>query len=128
MSNEYIDGLLIRWSEWRIKRIDGGSGYPNKAALLTIPGNGSGWISEIDSQCYEVDYAVCELESDCKDVIMKKYTQTGTKEQKAQRCGCSIRTYDARILKAFGCILNTLDKLRKQKEHMNSYNNKLLNK
>lgn len=116
MTNEYIKSLLSTWSEWRIRRTDGGSGYPNKSAFLTIPGGGS-WISEIDSQCYEVDDAVCQLEIDYKDVIIKHYTQTGTKQQKAERCGCSIRTYDARLIKSFELILIKLNELRKVKEY-----------
>lgn len=117
MANEYIKILLVEWSEWRVKRMEGGIGHRNKASFLTIPGSSCSWMSEIDSHCHDVDHAVCHLESECKDVIMTYYTQTGTKEQKAQRCGYSIRTYDARLLKAIGCISVTLDDLRRSKQY-----------
>lgn len=115
MLDNYIDSLLKQWADWRARRMDGGMGFPSKSAFLSIAGGGSTWISEVDSQCYEIDQAVCSLITEQKEVVMRRYTETGTIEQKANRCGCSIRTYDARLAIAANSVKGYSEMLRKNK-------------
>lgn len=108
MLDTYVMNRLHQWADWRARRLDGGLGYPKKSAFVINPGGGF-WTPEMDSQCIEVDQAICVLEPERKDVIMKCYTQTGTKEQKAKRCGCCIRTYDLRLEMAHRELLGYLN-------------------
>lgn len=104
----YVTSRLIQWADWRARRLDGGRGYPKKCAFVINPGGGH-WSPEMDSNCYEVDQVVVALIQDRKDALMKCYTETGTKEQKAKRCGCSVRTYDLRLEMAHRDVLGYLN-------------------
>lgn len=96
MADAYTVECLKLWSSWRTKRDDGGTGFGKKVSFIPATG-GSFWTPELDSQCYEVDSAVCMLMANRKDALMEYYTQGGTNEQKANRCGCCLRTYWTRI-------------------------------
>lgn len=110
MLDTYVTNRLIQWANWRARRLDGGTGYPKKSAFVINPGGGF-WTPEMDSQCDEVDRAVCVLLPERKDVVMKCYTEVGTKEQKAKRCGCCVRTYDTRLEMAHRDMLGYLNDL-----------------
>jgi hypothetical protein len=81
MLDTYVTNRLAQWANWRARRLDGGTGYPKKSAFVINPGGGF-WTPDMDSQCVEVDKAVCVLMPERKDAIMQCYTTTGTKEQK----------------------------------------------
>lgn len=109
MLDTYVTNRLIQWANWRARRLDGGTGYPKKSAFVINPGSGGFWTPEMDSQCNEVDQVVCVLLPERKDAIMKCYTEIGTKEQKAKRCGCCVRTYDLRLEMAHRDMLGLLE-------------------
>ena len=106
----YVTNRLIQWANWRLRKLDGGLGYPKKSAFVINPGGGE-WCPEMDARCVEVDKAICVLLPERKDVLMQCYTTIGTKEQKAKRCGISIRTYDARLDMAHHELLGYLNDL-----------------
>ena len=97
MGSEYVDRALQLWASWRVRRGDGGLGYPKKSAFVREVSSGGFWTPEMDSWCYVIDAAVCQLMEERKQVIMFYYTHTGTNEQKASRCGISLRTFYSRI-------------------------------
>lgn len=97
MADNYIQQVLELWASWRIRRHEGAMGYPKKSAFVKESSSGGFWTPEMDSRCYVIDAAVCELLEERKQVIMVYYTQTGTNEQKANRCGISLRTFYSRI-------------------------------
>jgi len=111
MLDTFVINQLVQWANWRARRLDGGIGYPKKSAVFISSAGGCYWSPEMDSQCFDVDAAVCILLPDRKDVIMKCYTETGTKEQKAKRIGCCARTYDMRLDMAHRDILGYLNDL-----------------
>lgn len=92
----YIQVRLLSWADWRVRRDNGGLGFPKKSAFVK-QSSGSFWTPEMDSQCYEIDENVSLLINERKQVILAFYTQTGTHEQKADRCGLSISTFYRRI-------------------------------
>jgi hypothetical protein len=96
MFDVYTKNKLELWANWYLRKLDNGGGYPKKSAFVTTPGGGF-WTPEMDSQCYEVDKAICSLINERKDVLMAYYTKTGTNEQKAKTCGCSLRTFYTRV-------------------------------
>lgn len=108
MLDTYVATRLTLWADWRARRDDGGIGYPRKSAFVGTGGGGF-WSPEMDAGCLEVDKAVCNLLPERKDVVMQCYTQTGTKEQKARRCGVCVRTYDARLEMAHKDMLGLLN-------------------
>ena len=109
MLDTYVVSLMVMWANWRARRMDGGTGYPTKSAFVINPGSSGYWSPELDSKCYDIDRIVVILSSERKEAVMKHYTVTGTKEQKAKLCGCCVRTYDARIDMAHRDILGYLN-------------------
>jgi len=110
MLDTYVITRLSLWAEWRIRRKDGGLGYPRKSAFVRETSSGF-WTPDMDSGCMDVDVAVCGLLPERRDVIMQCYTQLGTKSTKASRCGCCVRTYDARLEMAHKDVLGFLNDL-----------------
>lgn len=109
MIDTYTDERLKLWASWRARREDGGLGYPKKCAFVTIPGGGSFWTPALDSQCYVIDGVVCGLIDERKSVLVAYYTDSGTNEQKAARCGCSLRTFYTRVELAQNDVRRNLD-------------------
>jgi len=108
MLNTYVLNRLNLWASWRAKRFDNGLGYPKKTTFAREISSGF-WTPEMDFSCVEIDKCVCYLIPERKLVVMKMFTATGTKEQKAKSCGISIRTYDLRLEMAFNDILGLLN-------------------
>ena len=96
----YIQIRLLTWSDWRVRRDDGGLGYPRKCAFTQEPSRGGYWTPEMDSQCYELDSVIVLLEADLKQAILFSYTRTGTNEQKGRWCGISRSTFERRVEQA----------------------------
>lgn len=111
MLDTYVTSRLVQWANWRARRLDGGTGYPKKSAFVINQASSGFWSPEMDGQCFDVDAVVCALLPERKEVLMKCYTETGTKEQKAKRCGCCVRTYDTRIEMAHRDVLGYLNDL-----------------
>lgn len=97
MADIYIKQTLELWASWRVRREQGGMGYPKKSAFVREASSSGFWTPELDSKCYLIDAAVCSLMQERKQAIMVYYTQTGTNEQKANRCGISLRTFERRL-------------------------------
>lgn len=110
MLDTYVVYRLNQWADWRARRLDGGLGYPKKSAFVINPAGGE-WSPEMDSAAWEVEQCVIALRNELKDAVMKRYTETGTKEQKAKRCGCCVRTYDNRVDTAHREVLGFLNDL-----------------
>ena len=108
MRDSYVVSVLLLWSQWRVRRHDNGSGYPTKSAFVKEVGSGF-WTPDLDSQCINVDKAVCALIPERREVLIKHYTEVGTKEFKARRCGVCLRTYDARLAMAHHDMLGLLN-------------------
>ncbi len=111
MLDTYVTNRLVQWANWRARRLDGGTGYPKKSAFVKETASSGYWTPELDGQCLEMDRVVCVLPAERRDVLMKCYTETGTKDQKAKRCGCCIRTYDSRLEIAHRDVLGYLNDL-----------------
>ncbi len=109
MTDTYTVECLKLWASWRIKRDDGGTGYPTKCAFVGVTSNGGFWTPELDSQCYVIDAVVCSLIAERKEVLMAYYTQAGTNEQKAKQCSCSLRTFYTRVELAQNDVFNLLN-------------------
>ena len=110
MRDSYVVSVLVLWAQWRVRKFDSGSGYPTKCAFVKQVGSGF-WTPDMDSQCINVDKAVCALIPERRDVVMAHYTWAGTKEFKANRCGVCVRTYDARLSMAHHDMLGLLNDL-----------------
>lgn len=108
MLNTYLMHRMNVWADWRARRLDGGLGYPKKSAFVVNPSSGD-WSPEMDSAAWEVEQCVLALRYELRDVVMKSYTESGTKEQKAARCHCCVRTYDTRLTMAYREILGFLN-------------------
>jgi DNA-directed RNA polymerase specialized sigma24 family protein len=106
--NTYVMSRLCLWAEWRLRRDDGGLGYPRHSAFAKSPGAGF-WSPEMDSAACEMDQCVCALERDLHQAVMEEYTRTGTQEQKAKRCGCCLATFKNRINKAHSELLGLMN-------------------
>ena len=111
MLDTFVFKKLQVWAEWRIRKVDGGLGYPKKSAFEKVGLIDSFWTPELDTELIDVDKAVCLLIPERRDVVMQSYTQGGTKEQKARRCGISVRTYDLRLDMAHKDVLGLLNDL-----------------
>lgn len=111
MLDTYVTNRLVQWANWRARRLDGGTGYPKKSTFVKESQSSGFWTPEMDARSLEVDQVVCVLLAERKDAIMKCYTETGTKEQKAKRCGCCVRTYDSRLEMAHRDMLGYLNDL-----------------
>jgi len=108
MINTYVVSRLNMWALWRLRRDDGGLGYPRKSAFTTEPG-GSFWTPEMDSASTEMDACVCALRDQLKQVIMLEFTRAGTQEQKAKLCSCHVNTYKNRLNAAYNELLGYLN-------------------
>jgi DNA-directed RNA polymerase specialized sigma24 family protein len=106
--NTYVMSRLCLWAEWRLRRDDGGLGYPRHSAFAKSPGAGF-WSPEMDSAACEMDQCVCALERDLHQAVMEEYTRTGTQEQKAKRCGCTAKTFCARLERAYRELLGLMN-------------------
>ena len=109
MLDTFVVKKLQLWAEWRLRKADGGLGYPKKSAFERVSPSATFWTPELDGELIDVDKAVSALITERRDVLMQSYTQSGTKEQKAKRCGISIRTYDLRLELAHRDILGLLN-------------------
>ncbi len=110
MLDTFVLTQLEMWASWKARKFDNGQGYPKKSAFINEPSGGF-WTPEMDSQCVDVDKAVCALLPERREAIIKQYTVTATKEQKAKMCGCSINTYKMRLSMAYRDILGFLNDL-----------------
>lgn len=111
MINTFVHERLILWANWRMRRGDGGLGYPKHAAFAKQNMGGGFWTPEMDSVCLDVDKAVCALELQQKEVVVACYCLAGTKEGKAKQLGCCVRTYDNRLSEAHRKVLSYLNDL-----------------
>jgi len=100
MVDTHLYDQIILWANWRIRRGDGGLGYPKHAAFAKQSVGGGFWTPEMDSVCHDVDKAVCALKDEIKDVLVACYCLAGTKEGKCRQLGCCVRTYDNRLNEA----------------------------
>lgn len=106
--NTFLMARLRVWAEWRLRRDDGGLGYPRNSAFAKTPGSGF-WSPEMDSAGLEMDECVCALRGDLRQVVMLEYTRTGTQQQKANECGCCLRTYLNRLESAYIALLGLMN-------------------
>ncbi len=112
MFETYVAGRLNSWADWRLRRDEGGLGFPRKVSFLKVAPQFSGyWSPEMDSQAYEMDQCVMALERIYFDVIEACYLHTTDVKQKAQYCGCSVSTYYTRIGNAHKAILGFMNDL-----------------
>jgi DNA-directed RNA polymerase specialized sigma24 family protein len=102
-----MDRLRV-WAIWRIRRDEGGLGYPRKSAFAKTEGS-SFWTPEMDSASVEMDQCVCALPPALRQVVMLEYTRTGTQQQKANECGCCLRTYTNRLGAAYQALLGLMN-------------------
>lgn len=100
MNLTYIQIKILMWADWRVRRDNGGLGYPKKCAFVRTTSGGGFWTPEMDSECYAVDQQISALAAERKQIILVYYTQIGTHEQKAFRCGVSLSTFKRRIAEA----------------------------
>lgn len=99
------------WSVWRLRREDGGLGWPKHVAFFKQNMGGGFWTPEMDSACLDVDKAVCALNDELKEAVIICYCGIGTKEDKSRRLGCCVRTYDNRLKAGEKEILGLLNDL-----------------
>ncbi|MGY1490735.1 hypothetical protein ACW4YW_15115 [Methylobacillus pratensis] len=128
MFDTYVAGRLKVWADWRIRRDQGGVGYPRKVAFLKVAPTPAGfWTPEMDSQAYEMEQCVMALDEVLYDAVVACYLHTTSLDQKLIFCGCKKDTYYRRINQAHkvvlgfmndlaaGMTLKTIPKLRKPK-------------
>ena len=108
MLHTYVISRLRVWSEWRLRRDDGGLGYPRKSAFAKSPGSAF-WTPEMDSAAVEMDQCVCALRPELRQAIMLEFTRTGTQQQKAMQCSCALSTYKDRLVTAYKDLLGLLN-------------------
>lgn len=108
MFNTFVQSRLRIWAEWRERRDSGGLGYPTKSVFVREPGS-TYWTEDINSACIEMDKCVSALPERLKLPIMLEYTRIGTQQQKANRCGCCLRTYINRLDDAYRKLLGLLN-------------------
>ncbi len=110
MVNTYVESRLNLWAEWRHRRLTDALGYPRRAAFVREPGSGY-WTPEMESASYEMDKCVVALIDERKLAVLECYATTGTREQKAKRLGCCLRTYEYRLEAAKIDLLGYLNDL-----------------
>jgi len=110
MLNTFVVAKLCHWANWRAKKEQNGLGFPSKSSFAKSAGS-TFWTPEMNSAAYEIDRCVSALTSDYREVIIRNYTESGTQEQKADRCRCHVRTYQNRLGMAHNYILGYLNDL-----------------
>lgn len=112
MIDTFVPNQLCIWAEWKLRRENGGTGYPRKVSFLKVAAQPSGyWSPEMDSQAYDMDKCVMALDEILYRVILSCYTHTTTLEQKFIFCDCAKKTYYRRLAEAHKALLGLMNDL-----------------
>ena len=109
---DYINHRLICWSEWAIRRDDGGLGFPRQSHYTkAFISHSRGNIEEINEAAMEIETSVLALRkarSDLAAVVMEFYRKTGSAEYKARALHICRDTLYARLHQAHIWIMGWL--------------------
>lgn len=112
MFDTYVASQLKIWADWRIRREQGGTGFPRKVSFLKVAPQASGyWTPEMDSQAYQMDQCVMALDEILYKAVVASYIHTTTLEQKCNFCDCKERTYRYRLADAHQKLLGLMNDL-----------------
>lgn len=108
MLDTYVISQLGLWALWRVRRSDGGLGFPRKSNFAKDEGSGF-WTPEMESAAYSMEKCVLALRSDLREAVIQEFTKIGTQRQKASDCHCCLSTYKSRLATAYRELLGYLN-------------------
>lgn len=110
MIDTFVPSQLGIWAEWKLRRENGGTGFPRKVSFLKMAPQPSGyWTPEMDSLAYDMDKCVMALDEILYRVILACYTHTTPLEQKLIFCDCKKDTYYRRLDQAHKLLLGFMN-------------------